>query len=171
FCVFLALVGQTNPQAPALGSEVQMEILPASFQPHPPVIVRHLLKMNDSARGNKFVKCGPSIRQPKRPCAPSRRLLDSYRRCTNPKRPKCPLDSFYLFLRFSRWPWPVATKCRSISSASSKALRCHPIPQRLWDRRLGLRCRTGSGHRGRPAWERSLPSSTPPRQRKTSLPC
>src|ERR1019366_3918973 len=63
FCVFLALVGQTNPQPPALGSEVQMKILPASFQPHPPVIVRHLLKMNDSARGNNFVKCGPSIRQ------------------------------------------------------------------------------------------------------------
>ena len=37
--------------------------LPASFQPHPPVIVRHLLKMNDSARGNNFVKCGPSIQQ------------------------------------------------------------------------------------------------------------
>src|ERR1039457_3270979 len=102
------------------------------------------------------------------PCAPSRRLLDSYRRCTNPKRPKCPLDSFSLFLRFSRWPWQVATKCRSMSSASSKALRCHPILQRLWDRRLGLRFRTGSGHRGRTAWERYLPSSTPPRQRKTS---
>src|ERR1017187_9559140 len=63
FCVFLALVGQTNPQAPILDPEVQMEILPASLQPHPPVIVRHLLKMNDSARGNNFVKCGPSIRQ------------------------------------------------------------------------------------------------------------
>jgi hypothetical protein len=40
-----------------------MEVLSTSFQAHPPMIVRHLLKMNDSARSNNFVKCGLSIRQ------------------------------------------------------------------------------------------------------------
>ena len=63
FCVVAALVGQTNPQAPTLDSEVQVEIFPASFQPHPPMIVSHLLQMNESATGQDFVKCGPSIRQ------------------------------------------------------------------------------------------------------------
>ena len=63
FCVFLALVGQTNPQVPILDSEVQMEIFSTGFQTHPPMIVRHLLQMNDSASRNNFVKCGLSIRQ------------------------------------------------------------------------------------------------------------
>jgi len=44
FCVFIALVAQTNPQAPVLDSEVQMEILRASFQTHPPMIVCHSLQ-------------------------------------------------------------------------------------------------------------------------------
>src|ERR1039457_1749514 len=60
FCVFLALVGQTNPQAPILDSEVQMEIFSTSFQAHPPMIVRHLLQMNVSATSHNFVKCGLS---------------------------------------------------------------------------------------------------------------
>ena len=40
FRVFVGLVGQMNPQAPTLDSEVQVEILSTSFQPHPPMIVR-----------------------------------------------------------------------------------------------------------------------------------
>ena len=63
FCALVTLVGQTNPQAPTLDSEVQMEVLSTSFQTHPPVIVRHLLQVNESATGNNFVKGGPSIRQ------------------------------------------------------------------------------------------------------------
>jgi hypothetical protein len=46
-----------------MDSEVQMEIFPSSFQTQPPMIVRHLLQVNESATGNNFVKCWPSIRQ------------------------------------------------------------------------------------------------------------
>src|ERR1017187_4311201 len=63
FCAFFTLVGQTNPQAPILDPEVQMEILSASFQARPPMIVGHLLQMDGSATGHNFVKCGLSIRQ------------------------------------------------------------------------------------------------------------
>jgi len=59
----LALVGQTNPQSPVLDPEVQMKVLSTSFQTHPPVIVRHLFQMCDSASRNNFVKGGPSIGQ------------------------------------------------------------------------------------------------------------
>jgi hypothetical protein len=40
-----------------------MEVLSTGFQPHPPMIVRHLFQMNDGASRNNFVKGGPSIRQ------------------------------------------------------------------------------------------------------------
>jgi hypothetical protein len=40
-----------------------MEILSTGFQPHPPMIVSHLLQMNESASRNNFVKGRPSIRQ------------------------------------------------------------------------------------------------------------
>src|ERR1017187_983400 len=63
FCALRALVGQTNPQAPILDSEVQMEVHATSFQTHPPVIVSHLLQMNHCATGNDFVKCRLSICQ------------------------------------------------------------------------------------------------------------
>jgi hypothetical protein len=57
------LVGQANPQAPILNSEVQVKVLSTSFQPHPPMIVSHLLQVNGSATGHNLVKCGLSIRQ------------------------------------------------------------------------------------------------------------
>ena len=63
FRILIALVGQANPQSPALDSEVQMEVLPASFQTQPPMIVRHLLQVNESATGHNFVEGVPSIRQ------------------------------------------------------------------------------------------------------------
>jgi hypothetical protein len=40
-----------------------MEVLSTSLQTHPPMIVSHLLQMNDSATGNNFVKGALSIRQ------------------------------------------------------------------------------------------------------------
>ena len=63
FRAFIALIGQTNPQSPALDSEVQMEVSPTSLQPQPPMIVRHLLQVNESATGHNFVEGVPSIRQ------------------------------------------------------------------------------------------------------------
>jgi hypothetical protein len=40
-----------------------MEVLPTSFQPHPPVIVRHLLQVKGCATGDNFVKRRSSIWQ------------------------------------------------------------------------------------------------------------
>jgi hypothetical protein len=64
FGALFALVGQTNPQAPILDPKVQMEVLSTSLQAHPPMIVSHLLQMNESAMGHNFVKGGPSIFKP-----------------------------------------------------------------------------------------------------------
>src|ERR1035438_871438 len=63
FGALIVLVGQTNPQVPALDSEVQVKALPTGFETHPPMIVRHLLQMNGSASRNNLVKRWPSIRQ------------------------------------------------------------------------------------------------------------
>jgi hypothetical protein len=47
FSVLVSLVGQINVELPVvIQSEVQVKILAACFNPHPPLIVRHLLQMN-----------------------------------------------------------------------------------------------------------------------------
>jgi len=56
FRILVALVGQTNPQASVLFTEVQVEVLAASFQTHPLMIVRHLLQVNGCANGDNLVK-------------------------------------------------------------------------------------------------------------------
>jgi hypothetical protein len=63
FLALIALAGQTNPQSPVLDPGVQMKVLSTGSQTHPPVIVRHLFQMYDSASRDNFVKGGPSIRQ------------------------------------------------------------------------------------------------------------
>ena len=63
FAVVIALIREPNPQSTVLHAEIQMEILPASFDSHPPVVVRHLLKMNQSATGHNFIKSGSTLWQ------------------------------------------------------------------------------------------------------------
>ena len=62
-CAVLALVGEVNPQPSVLHTEVQMEVFPTGLDSHPPVVVRHLLKVNEGTLGNDFIKRRSSVWQ------------------------------------------------------------------------------------------------------------
>ena len=63
FSAVFTLVGEVNPKASILHAEIQMEVLPTGFNPHPPMIVSHLLKVNRCTRGDNLVKRRSSIWQ------------------------------------------------------------------------------------------------------------
>jgi hypothetical protein len=63
--IFVALVGQMDMEQPVPGRDVQMEILATGFKAQPPVIVRHLLKVEPGSNGNNLVEgWGPSVKLP-----------------------------------------------------------------------------------------------------------
>ena len=56
FCAVFALVGEVNREASILHTEIQMEVLPAGLDAHPPGIVGHLLQVDESALGDNLIK-------------------------------------------------------------------------------------------------------------------
>ena len=59
----VALVGKINAQPPVNQTEVQVEILATGLDAHPPLIVRHLLKVNLRTIGHDFVERRSTISQ------------------------------------------------------------------------------------------------------------
>jgi hypothetical protein len=62
-CAAFALVGEVDPEATVLDAEIQMEVLATRFDAHPPVIMGHLLQVNERSLGDDFIQRRSSIWQ------------------------------------------------------------------------------------------------------------